>query len=96
MPRPRETHETHLFLLAALCPLFSASAAQFPLHRDEAKIIQGIITAELEKSHKDWKATAMDNGVQSFVSTRYVPKVVERINVLNGSGMARVARPHLT
>jgi len=53
-------------------------------------------TAELEKSHPAWKATAMDNGVQSFVSTRYVPKVVERINVLNGSGTARVARPYFT
>ena len=53
-------------------------------------------TAELEKSHKDWKATAMDNGVQSFVSTRYVPKVVERICVLNGRGKARLVRSQLT
>ena len=49
--------------------------------------------AELEKSHPKWKATAMDNGVQSFVSQRYVPKLVERIRVLNGSGMARIVPP---
>ena len=45
-------------------------------------------TAELEKSHKDWKATAMDNGVQTFVSERYVPRVIERIRILGGTGRA--------
>lgn len=43
---------------------------------------------QLEKSHKDWKATAMDHGVQSFVSARYVPKVVERIQILGAAGQA--------
>jgi fructose-bisphosphate aldolase, class II len=41
-------------------------------------------TAELEKTHRAWKATAMDHGVQHFVSQRYVPKVVERIEILRG------------
>lgn len=45
-------------------------------------------TAELEKTHKAWKATAMDNGVQSFVAARYVPKVAERIRILGGAGKA--------
>lgn len=45
-------------------------------------------TAQLEKGHKDWKPTAMDHGVQSFVSARYVPKVIERIRILGGSGQA--------
>ena len=35
-----------------------------------------------------FKATAMDNGVQSYVSARYVPKVVERMRLLGGEGMA--------
>lgn len=42
--------------------------------------------AELEKSHPKWKATAMDNGVQSHVSARYVPRVIERIRILGGEG----------
>jgi len=49
-------------------------------------------TAELEKAHKSWKATAMDHGVQSFVAARYVPRVVERIRVLGGAGQAAVVR----
>ncbi len=42
----------------------------------------------LDKSHPDWKASAMDNGVQTFVSQRYTPKVVERIRMLGGAGQA--------
>lgn len=45
-------------------------------------------TAELEKTHKDWKSTAMDNGLQRVVSDVYVPKVVERIALLGGAGHA--------
>ena len=41
---------------------------------------------ELEKAHPKWKATAMDNGVQSFVSSRYLPRVIERIEMLGASG----------
>jgi hypothetical protein len=40
--------------------------------------------AELEKSHRAWKSTAMDHGVQQFVSQRCVPKVIERIEILRG------------
>ena len=43
-------------------------------------------SAELEKGHAQWKAAAMDNGVQSFIAARYVPKVIERIRVLGGAG----------
>lgn len=43
-------------------------------------------TAELDKRHKQWKATAMDNGLQSFVAERYVPKVVARMQLLGGAG----------
>ncbi len=45
-------------------------------------------TEEFKKTHPKWKATAMDNGVQSFVSSRYVPRVVERIRILGGVGQA--------
>ena len=46
-------------------------------------------TAELVKTHHSWKATAMDDGVQKFVSRRYIPKLIERIGVLNGLGKGR-------
>ncbi len=45
-------------------------------------------TAELEKSHPKWKATAMDHGVQSFVSARYTPKVADRLRILGSTGKA--------
>lgn len=43
---------------------------------------------KLERKHPDWKNTVMDNGLSSFVSERYVPKVVERMKLLGGEGMA--------
>ena len=43
-------------------------------------------SAELEKKHKNWKATAMDNGPQSHIAAAYVPKVAERIRLLGGAG----------
>ena len=42
----------------------------------------------LNKNHPDFKATAMDNGLQSYVSERYVPVVAERIRLLGGEGQA--------
>lgn len=42
--------------------------------------------AQLEPGHAQWKAAAMDNGVQSFVSARYVPRVAERMTLLGGAG----------
>ncbi len=53
-------------------------------------------TAELEKTHKAWKATAMDNGVQSFVGALYVPKVIERIRILGGAGKGQLAVSRVT
>lgn len=40
----------------------------------------------LEKGHPEFKVSAMDNGVQSYVSGRYRPKVGDRIRVLKGEG----------
>lgn len=41
--------------------------------------------AQLQPGHPDWKNTAMDNGVQKFVSERYIPRVVERMRTLRDS-----------
>lgn len=41
---------------------------------------------KLEKGHPEFKITAMDNGVQSYVSQKYQPKVQERMEVLGGAG----------
>jgi fructose-bisphosphate aldolase, class II len=43
---------------------------------------------QLEKSHKDWKITVMDNGVNSFIAEQYIAKVSERIQILGGEGKA--------
>lgn len=41
---------------------------------------------QLEKNHLEFKSTAMDNGPQTFVSKRYLPKVKSRIQTLGGTG----------
>lgn len=41
---------------------------------------------KLQSGSADFKATAMDNGVQAFVSSRYISSVMERISVLGGVG----------
>ncbi|HEY1764738.1 MAG TPA: class II fructose-bisphosphate aldolase [Opitutaceae bacterium] len=41
---------------------------------------------ELSPGHSRWKAAAMDNGVQGFISARYVPKVAGRMRLLGGAG----------
>lgn len=64
------------------------SSESLLIRSQAAKEYYATHTAELEKTHKAWKATAMDNGVQSFVSARYVPKVAERIRILGGEGKA--------
>ena len=50
-----------------------------------------VILDQMEKTHKDWKNTAMDNGVQRFVSTAYIPKVQERMLILGGEGKGGAA-----
>lgn len=42
----------------------------------------------LGKSHPDFKAMAMDNGLQQSIWAVYVPKVKARIESLNGKGQA--------
>lgn len=43
---------------------------------------------KLEKGHPQFKVTAMDNGLQTYISQNYQPKVKERIEVLGGGGQA--------
>ncbi len=43
----------------------------------------------LEKGHPEFKSMAMDNGVQTYVSSIYEMKVVERIRNLKGAGQGR-------
>lgn len=44
--------------------------------------------AQLDRKHKDWKNTAMDNGVSAFVSNLYQPVVRERMETLGCTGKA--------
>jgi fructose/tagatose bisphosphate aldolase len=44
--------------------------------------------AKLEAKHPDFKITAMDNGLQQFISRVYVDKVKQRLVTLGGSGKA--------
>jgi fructose-bisphosphate aldolase, class II len=44
--------------------------------------------AQLERNHPKFKSTAMDNGLQQFISSSYVPKVAARIALLGGSNRA--------
>jgi len=41
---------------------------------------------QFDPKDPQWKATVMDNGVQSFVAARYVPRVAERMRLLGGEG----------
>ena len=47
-----------------------------------------VSSERLSKSHPDFKAAAMDNGVQRYISERYVPAVMSRMRVLKGGGKA--------
>ncbi len=49
----------------------------------------------LSPGHKEFKNTAMDNGVQSAIAARYVPVVRERITLLGGAGRGRELAQHL-
>ena len=57
----------------------SQSARQF--YRDSSE--------KLEKSHPEWKNTAMDHGVQSVISEAYVRRVEQRMRTLNSAGQGR-------
>lgn len=43
---------------------------------------------KFERQHPEWKNTVMDNGVNAYVSAVYVPKVIERFEMLHSAGKA--------
>jgi fructose-bisphosphate aldolase, class II len=64
------------------------SSESLLLRSQAAQEFYGGHAAALRKGHPDWKATAMDHGVQRYVSERYLPQVRDRIRLLGGSGRA--------
>lgn len=50
---------------------------------------------KLEPKHPDFKVTAMDNGLQQFVSREYIGKVRQRLATLGGAGKAAALRGKL-
>jgi fructose/tagatose bisphosphate aldolase len=48
--------------------------------------------AKLDPKHPEFKVTAMDNGLQQFISRVYVDKVKQRLATLGGSGKAEALR----
>lgn len=47
-----------------------------------------VMAEKFDKKHKEWKATAMDNGVSRYVSEKYIPKVKERMQILGAENNA--------
>jgi fructose-bisphosphate aldolase class II len=58
------------------------------IRSNAAKEFYETMADKLNKKHKDWKATAMDNGVSKYVSASYIPKVLERMQILGGERKA--------
>ncbi len=57
------------------------------LHRSTAaRQFYATHNAELDPKHAKWKATAMDHGLQTFVSRAYLPRVVARLQLLGAAG----------
>ncbi|HMD61345.1 MAG TPA: class II fructose-bisphosphate aldolase [Opitutaceae bacterium] len=61
------------------------SSESLLLRSSAARAYYGERAPQLDPGHPQWKAAAMDNGVQGFVAARYVPKVVERMKLLGGA-----------
>jgi fructose/tagatose bisphosphate aldolase len=59
------------------------------LIRSEAARAYYSQSENFDGKHAEWKNTVMDNGVSSYVSGQYIPKVIARMNVLGGNGMAK-------
>lgn len=50
---------------------------------------------KIDTTHRDFKATAMDNGVQSAVAAAYVPVVRQRLEILGSAGRGALCRQAL-
>jgi fructose/tagatose bisphosphate aldolase len=46
---------------------------------------------KLDKKHREWKNTVMDNGVNKYIAAEYLPRVIHRMKVLGGEGRASSA-----
>lgn len=75
-------------VLAGVAKVNWSSESLF-LRSQAAQLFYATHTDALVKSHKDWKNTAMDNGLQTFVADHYIPKVIERIRHLNGADQGK-------
>ncbi|MBL9128183.1 MAG: class II fructose-bisphosphate aldolase, partial [Verrucomicrobiales bacterium] len=64
------------------------SSESLLVRSEAAREFYGSHAERLEKNHPQWKATAMDHGVQTYVAARYVPRVADRIRLLGGGGKA--------
>jgi fructose/tagatose bisphosphate aldolase len=62
------------------------SSESLLLRSSAARAYYGEKAAQFDPKDPMWKATVMDNGVQSFVAERYVPRVAERMRLLGGAG----------
>ena len=51
--------------------------------------------AKLEPKHGEFKVTAMDNGLQQFISREYIDKVRQRLSTLGSAGKAASLRTKL-
>ncbi len=58
------------------------------IRSNAAKNYYELMIEKLDKKHTQWKAAAMDNGVNKFVSEIYIPRVKERIRILSGENKA--------
>jgi fructose-bisphosphate aldolase class II len=52
--------------------------------------------AKLEPKHPEFKVTAMDNGLQQFISRVYVEKIKQRLVTLGASGKAEALQARLS
>jgi fructose-bisphosphate aldolase class II len=43
---------------------------------------------KLDKKHKEWKNTVMDNGINKYIAAEYLPRVVHRMKLLGAEGRA--------
>jgi fructose-bisphosphate aldolase class II len=61
------------------------------IRSNAAKQYYEVMAEKFDKKHKEWKVTAMDNGVNEYIAAQYIPRVTERMIVLGGEGKAAAA-----
>ncbi len=61
------------------------------IRSNAAKHYYEVMAEKFDKKHKEWKVTAMDNGVSQYIAAEYIPRVSERMIILGGEGKAAAA-----